>query len=101
MIDVWDVSTFGNGMTARLRAHECLTVPFFVEEHRLRIERDRADRRGMPLSNEYYGELHDLLDSLEREITLCTARGWHYAKLTYVEIIGMRRSGIVRFTQQF
>ena len=98
MIDVWDASTFWNGMTARLRAHECLIVSFFVEEHRLRVERDRADHRGMPLSNEYYGKFHDLLDSLGREITLCTVRGWHNTRLTDVEIIDMRRNGIVLST---
>jgi hypothetical protein len=93
-IDVWDVNTFDQELTAKLRANTDLIRDTMLTDRKLYREREATSPKGAYGDNPYKEHFLRLLDEIGCDMRTLTIRAWHYTRLTDGEVEKIRATGI-------
>jgi len=94
IIDVWNVATFDPALQRILDDHTDLLRNYHATARENLIQRELSDRTGPYPDNAFAGDYIALVESLMEVMNQRTIRGWHYSRMTDVEVEQLRRDGI-------
>ena len=94
LIDVWNVETFDEDLTAELRAYGELIRNYMMTDRRLYLEREASDHTMPYATNPYATNYLEFVEEVGRDMEARTIRAWHYTRLTDAEVDIIRSNGI-------
>lgn len=97
LIDVWDVKTFDEDLTAVLANAADLVRKYLTTEDSIFLSHDLGrgtERSILRPENPYASSFLALNEMIGDRMQSCTIRAWHYSRLTDSEVDGMRHEGI-------
>jgi hypothetical protein len=100
MIDIWDIETFDDELLAALEQNRELILSFIETARETELERLASpdDAQLRLRRNLYYDRYGVFLRELSAILESRTIRGWHYTRLTDIEVDRLRSVGIVLST---
>jgi hypothetical protein len=94
LIDVWNVETFDEELTAKLQANAELISNYIMTDRKLYLEREVLRLHDASPDNPYAIDYMDFVEEVGRDMEARTIRAWHYTRLTDAEVDSIRNHGI-------
>jgi len=96
IIDVWDASTFDQGLLERLTAHTDTIVDYYARDHAIFLEHELGRGAGRSIlrpDNRHAAAFIALKEGLMADMAERTIRAWHYTRLTDSEVAALQADG--------
>lgn len=94
IVDVWNVATFDDPLTAALLEHAALVRDYLTTSRQQYIERELSDHTQPYAINPFATDYLAFIEAIGRIMEARTIRAWHYCRLTDSETEALKYTGI-------